>query len=243
MNKKHHRRILVIGGNGFLGRRVCSALQKTLSAEVWVGSRHAQGERSVTFHLEQPQTFAALGTFDCVVNCADTSSSSSLALAQWCWKNGITFLETTADTKVLEEIWRWHAAIPKENHGAVLLLGIGLFPGLSNLLAAEHCSSLPSCQQLEVGVRVSPFSGAGPGICALMVKMAQQNTPCYEAGQRIERAPVSAGMKVPFGNSTHQALQVGLAVDVQHRLVGFMGIRPRPGAQTGGGDQALEFIH
>ncbi len=122
-------RVLVVGGTGFLGQRVVRAIRAIPEAEVWVASRRARGDRARSLDLSQPGSFDSVRDFQYVVNCADTTRASPLPLIQYCARNAIPFLETSADPDALETVWRWGRDAGDELRSAVILgVGRSVFP-------------------------------------------------------------------------------------------------------------------
>jgi hypothetical protein len=105
----------------------------------------------------------------------------------------------------------------------VLLLGTGLFPGLSNILARESVRLLPSATRVTAAVRIHVLSGAGRAMIELMHKyMANRE----RAGGSIDlRDPVT---RVRFSSGMHAALALDMpeAVMLRTRLPAVV-VEPR----------------
>lgn len=175
------KRVLVLGGNGFLGRRTVEAL-RAVGAEVEVGSRRSG------LDLRDPLSFAGLEGYPLVVNCTNTVAAPPDAAALHVVAGGGLFVETTAEIGTHERL----LALDPPGAGA-LILGAGLFPGVSNLLAASAAQGVEGCDQLELGLRFSPLSGAGPGTVDMMVALLDR--------------PLSAGPALPFASGSRVVLQ------------------------------------
>jgi hypothetical protein len=203
-------RVLVIGGTGFNGSRVVEALGRIGDATVVVGSRMAGGEGRVRVDLDDPSTFAAMRTFDVVIDCADSTVSSPIAAATWCLEHGPTFLETSAEPRTVLAMREALAAPARAGRGAVVL-GVGLFPGLSNLLARALHDWVGPCERLELAVRLSPLSGAGRGMCGTMARMLVTDAMGASDGALHASAPVSEGIRVDFRDGGAPTLRCSLA--------------------------------
>src|SRR5689334_10212446 len=118
-------RVLVIGGRGFLGGRVVAGLRAQPGLEVVAGSRGG----GVAVDLGVPESFAAMDGFDTVVDCSDSLAAPPDAALAWCVARGKTFLETTAEPRTIERLLRAGPGGP-----GLAVVGVGLFPGVSNLL-------------------------------------------------------------------------------------------------------------
>lgn len=208
------RRVLVVGGGGFIGRRVVAALAAEPGVETAVGGRRGP----LVVDLDQPSTFAVFDRFDAVVDCADTTVAPPDEAASYCLRRGITFLETTAETASLARLFENHrrslaAELRAKTEPArgLLVLGLGLFPGLSNLLAAELARSRPEPpRRLEVAVRLALASGAGRGTVRAGVELLAHDALRYEGGRLEIGPPLAAGPTLSFPGGRRRTLEPGL---------------------------------
>lgn len=202
------KRVVVIGGRGFVGRRTVRCLGRVPGVSVTVASRSPrQGE--VRVDLEEPGTFPVLDSFHCVVDCADTVAADPAGVAEYCLERGLLFLETAAWAPRIRELLalRGH---PRTGSGTVVV-GVGLFPGVSNLLAADVMTRVSGCQSLDVGIRLSPLSGAGRGVSRLMAH--QVCTPGYRVqdGREVGEAAIADRTRLTFPTGPAHAWRIGLA--------------------------------
>jgi hypothetical protein len=185
-------RVLVIGGRGYFGARVVESLRRLDGVE-------PTATREVD--LLDPATFPAMGRFDAVVDCADSVRAPPDAAAAWALAHGVPFFEMSADAPTAERL----LALPPGT--GTLVVGVGLFPGLSTALA----HALGAARRVDVAVRLSPLSGAGPGNCELMTASLSVPSVRYENGRRIEGPAVGAALRLPFaGGRAATAIGVGL---------------------------------
>ena len=122
-------RIAVIGARGFVGRRVLAALGA------------AGVEASPVDRLDR---------FDAVIDARGPGHGT--ALARRCLGHGVRLIDCSAHPPATREL----LALEADGPGAIVV-GAGLFPGISNLLAARD----PTAS--AVLVELDPFSGAGAG--------------------------------------------------------------------------------
>ncbi|MGB1277429.1 MAG: hypothetical protein ACPG77_16920, partial [Nannocystaceae bacterium] len=96
--------------------------------------------------------------------------------------------------------------------GAPLVLGAGVFPGWSTSLAHHLVQSLPTAvEQLHVGVRISPLSGAGPANCELMTHMLEAPSLRVQEGHIVEGPPLAGTRKLIYaGDAEATYTEVGL---------------------------------
>lgn len=192
-------KVVVVGGTGHLGALAVEALRR-LDVDVTVASRRGP----VRVDLAEPSTFAVLQGFDVVVDLADATTTPPDALARWCVESGVTLLEATSDREAVERILDARL----EGPGAVIL-GAGIFTGLSNLLARSVAE--PSTRALELAIASSPYSGAGKGTIALMVAALRQQTRSVVDGEASLGPSVSRGPRFPFPSGEAPSLHVSLA--------------------------------
>ena len=228
-------RVLVIGGNGFLGSRTVQALTKLPGVEVTVGhrgrdssgglSRKHQGVASWTrIDLADPSTFSEMAKHDFVVNASDTLAAPPTLAIDHALYNGVSFVEAGAHSGTMEELMRRTRGPAADTDGwtGTLLLGMGLFPGLSNLLAKQLLQWVGPPEKLDVVVRLNPLAGGGPGLVELMVRATQDATVYYEEGARVSGPPIRPGVRLFTGRRTVPTIGVGLPE--AHMLSASLGI-------------------
>jgi hypothetical protein len=183
-------RILVIGGSGFYGRRVAELLRR--DHEVVVGSRRAGQAGAVEIDLARPETFANFAGFDVLVNCSDSVNAAPDAAIMHTLAHGGTWLEMGADAPSTERLLA--LAVPSPCKGTAII-GVGVFPGISSALVRAVIERRPECASIELGIRISPLSGAGRANCALMAQSLFVPAVHRRGGERIE-APTAVGPTV-----------------------------------------------
>lgn len=216
-------RALVIGGRGFVGSKVVTALTGLPHADVWVGSRSNGQGTSVKLDLTDPTTFSTMDSFDYIVNCSDSLKAPPDSAIDYCLKTGLTFIELSADLGTVDRIlteMRAEDRGTQESLRGLVILGIGLFPGLSNLMAKAAYDLQPGCERLELGFRIMPFSGSGAGTASLVKPMVEAPAIWYENGQRVSDRPGNKGVGMPFVRGEALTVKWGLpeAVMLHHSL-------------------------
>lgn len=221
--------VLVVGGDGFVGRRTCRAL-RVADIETVSGSRNPQTRdrepdegRSVRVDLCDPATFPVLQDFDLVINCADSLTAPPDEAVAHCLGIGVPWIEASAEPETVTRLLvRFRHASRGDSKAATpvrapLILGAGIFPGLSNLMAAflvdeapERASGKPPVERLETAVRYMPLGGAGGGVTALMGAALTQPRYWIEAGQKKQGPPIGPAVSLPFLDGRKKAWQVGL---------------------------------
>lgn len=200
-------KVILIGGRGHLGSRAWRALTKLPDLELVRAGRHARDDGDLSLDITKLDTLTSLREADLVVNASSSHTAAPDRLADYCLERGLTLLETSSDSRVVQRLLerRTRAA------SGTLVLGAGIFTGLSNLLGAAAVRAEPGCDRLELAVRSSPFSGAGAGTVDLMLDSLR--TPAYRmVGGRIEQySPIERGPNWPGNGSLHPSLLVALA--------------------------------
>jgi hypothetical protein len=197
-------RILVIGGAGFYGRKVVEALRR--AHEVEVGSRRA----AVAVDLGRPETFTAFSGFDLIINCSDSVNAPPDAAIAHVLEHGGVWMEMGADALTIERLLA--LPVPAAARGAAIL-GVGVFPGLSTVLARAVVEREPTCARVELGIRFSPLSGAGRGNCALMAKSLFVPAVRRRAGQREQfSSALGPVARLPYGEDQQPRASVVVAL-------------------------------
>lgn len=228
-------RVLVIGGGGFLGRRTVEAATKLPGARVTVGHRSRSPDlawtdrlgaevSSVRVDLEDPSTFSEMTRHDWVVNVSDTLAAPPEQAVDYALDRGVRFVEAGAHAATMERLLRrtrGPAADPADWSGCVIL-GAGLFPGMSNLLARELVAWVGATDELNVAIRLNPLAGGGPGLVELMVRATQEEAVSYQEGKRVISRPVRPGIRVFTGRRSVPT--IGLGLPEAHMLRASLGI-------------------
>jgi hypothetical protein len=241
-------RVLVIGGSGFLGSRTLQALAKLPGAQVTVGYRGREPSAPVTasprergsstapsgglqgvvsstrFDLDDPSTFSEMKKHDFVVNTSDTLAALPTLAIDYALYNGVRFVEAGAHSGTMDALMRRTRGPAADTNGwtGTLLLGMGLFPGLSNLLAAQLLQWAGPPEKLDLVVRLNPLAGSGPRLVELMVRATQEDAVYYEGGTRVSAPPIRSGVRLFTGKKTVPT--VGIGLPEAHMLSASLGI-------------------
>ena len=186
-------RILVIGGFGFYGTKVVERL-RSRGHSVVASSRALEGREGLELDLADPEVYAKLSEFDAIVNASDSVNAPPDALARQVLEFGGTWVELGAHAPTVARL----LALDVGPHPlGTLIVGAGVFPGFSSVLARKVAGG--DASSVELGVRFSPLSGAGPGNCALMAESLFIRAKRYEDGKlRSSLTAVGKGASLPF---------------------------------------------
>jgi len=196
-------KVVVIGGTGFLGAKTVEALRRFPDVQVEVASRRGL----FVVDVARPEMFLVLGAADVVIDLTNGTRSRPDALATWCLEAGKTLLEATSDAETIRRLIDAHRT--SKGPGRVVLGG-GIFTGVSNLMARDVADAAgPGCS-LTWAVASSPFSGAGKGTISLMVDSAARPAVKTVDGKREEHR-LSRGPTLDFAGTTRPTLRTSLA--------------------------------
>jgi len=198
-------RIIVIGGTGFYGAVVVTHLARIADAKVVVASRRPPAN-GLCVDLDEPQSLAALQGAEVVVNCSDAVHAPPDRAIAYCQLHHIPWVEMGAWAPATGRL----LALPAL--GAPVVIGAGVFPGWSTSLAHHLVQSRSTpVQQLHVGVRISPLSGAGPANCELMTQMLETPSLQVQEGCIVEGPPLAGTRKLAYSHDAEATYtEVGL---------------------------------
>ncbi len=196
-------RIVVIGGSGFLGRKTVEALRRFPDVTVDVASRRGP----LVVDVGKPSTFDQLRGADVIVDLTDGTRGSPDVLVAWCLANGLTLLEATSDAPTVA---RLRSTFAGNSGPGRLVLGAGIFTGVSNLLARHVAEGAGAGCALTLGIASSPYSGAGASTIALMVDGAARPAVRTVDGVRTE-GPLERGPTLDFAGVSRPTLRMSLA--------------------------------
>lgn len=187
-------RILVIGGFGFYGSKV-AAILRARGHEVVIGARRPEGRAdAVAVDLSAPATFAVFAGFDAIVNCSDSVNARPDAAVQHVLLYGGAWMEMGAHLESSERLLGLAAG---RTCMGTAVIGVGVFPGLSTALArAVAKQGDGGCETIELGIRLSPLSGAGRANCALMAESLFVPATRYENGTLMHAHTALGGLAV-----------------------------------------------
>lgn len=145
--------VMVVGGYGEVGRRLCRLLARAGGLSLIVAGRRigeaarvaapiAAGARRLD--LEEPGSWrAACEGVDCVIVCMD---QNGVAFVDFLFRHAIDYVDITAG----DEFFRAVEGLAPTRSAA--LLSVGLAPGLTNILAAHGAARLDAAESLDIGL-------------------------------------------------------------------------------------------
>lgn len=153
--------VWLVGGYGDVGTKTAGHLLALSNATIVLAGRdhdiarrtaqalgpRVRGER---LDITQPDACDRLRTASAVVSLTE---ALPVDLAGELVRLGVTFIDTSADQKYTRQLGAGLDAVIRPSGGYVV--GAGLVPGLSNILAADIVSNAPSTDRIDVVVEVS----------------------------------------------------------------------------------------
>ena len=195
--------IVVLGARGHLGQRVLTAVRSSHPRAVG-GTHRTPSGSEVHADVRDPASLDARGV---LINCADVLAARPDEAILRVLARGATWIETTAHPPTIERLLalRGRSDLP-----GTLVIGAGLFPGESNVLAraaADDLGGASACSSLEVAVRIVPASASGPALASLMAEMMTTPAVVYRDGARVEEPPLARGPDVAFPTVTSPSVR------------------------------------
>src|SRR5215203_1239727 len=197
--------ILITGGYGTVGRRAAADLAPDYPDQVVVAGRSAEkaaqlaaelghGVRGRRIDVGDPDSVdAALGGVGLVVSCIDQPEPHLLRAAIG---RGLAYTDIAPHlmTRRPTEAMKAEAA----QSGARIVLGSGLAPGISSLLARQGADRVGAVEKVEVGVLLSVGDTYGPASRAYLLEEITLPYAVWIEGREIPTRPFGAHTRVIF---------------------------------------------
>lgn len=198
--------ILVVGGYGDVGSNVSEHLARRFPGRVVIGGRRGAAAesladrighetRAVQMDIRDPaDVVAALDGVETVAVCLGDRTGLLLANAV---ERGLGYVDIDAEHRTIEAGRRLHKQA--RTSGARAVLGIGLAPGVTNLMAAGVADQVGDPSELLVGVHLSLSDEFGPQALDFMLEAAARPFPEPRAGSTRRVFPYTEPRPVWFG--------------------------------------------
>lgn len=194
--------LAIIGANGYMGSRIQDTIKKTMQKnkqdyQVTATTRNATKAKQkdwLYFDLQKEESYFALRDCSVIINVADTTRVSPLPFLEYLQKQKlekkVLFIETSSFDATAYELITF--AQNNRNPKLKVLVGAGVFPGISNVLAQtiletqNKQKNMDSLDSLDFIVQLSPFSAAGKGMTNLMAALVSESPKSIQ-NQKIEK--------------------------------------------------------
>lgn len=180
--------VLIIGGKGELGRNIYNVLAEDGGNTLTVSSRKPQ-KGEVYFDWEKVESFQKAFNFDFIINCSPVKNISNyFKFVEQVLALRTAFFETSAEVALIENIvdYQFQTSQPK----GLYVHGVGIFPGISNLLCQKAFNLHPDAQEVRLNMKYNIFSQAGKDMCKLMAKSLFSPSFRFQNGQKIVGLPI-----------------------------------------------------
>lgn len=198
--------ILVIGGYGHVGSKICTRLAQKYPGKVYAAGRslekaeafsHATGGQVLPMKIDMSSEINGeiLSSFKVVVMCLDQQNT---AFVQACLLQGIHYIDISADYGFLSKVEQLHPLA--ESHGSTAVLSVGLAPGLTNLLALQASRQLDTIDEINISIMLGLGDSHGRAAIEWTVDNLRHNFTTWQQGKKIERVSFTDGRTTDFGS-------------------------------------------
>ena len=200
-------KVLVVGGKGFYGQKVVKALSLLSNVSIHIAGRSVIHPH-IRLDLCDENSFHHAQGFDVVINASDSFEAPPQRFMKYCLTTGTDYFDMGAIDRSTQSLLN----VSTDELKGCGIVGVGIFPGISTLLAHSLCKEQHSIKSLELAIRLSPLSGAGAGNCNLMTKMLTIPSYAIVDHKVVHDRPVGKAKTFTFPNvGVHVANQVSLA--------------------------------
>jgi saccharopine dehydrogenase-like NADP-dependent oxidoreductase len=199
------RDILIVGGYGIVGRRIAARLAPLFPERVVIAGRDeekaatlcrelGEGTRSRRIDVDDlPSIASALGGVGTVMTCV---AQRDLFLLRAAIARGMAY------TDIAPRLAFWQGAeemaAEARRTGACIVLGAGLSPGISNMMARQLAMSVGRVDRIETAILLSLGDEYGPDSLHHVLEAVSEPFQLMENGERHEAVPFSQGRAVVF---------------------------------------------
>src|SRR5215204_182219 len=197
--------ILIIGGYGTVGRRVAADLAPDYPGRVVVAGRSAEkaaqlgaelghGARGRRVDVGDPDSVeAALEGVGLVISCIDQPEPHLLRAAI---ARGLAYTDVAPHLMTRRPTEAIKAEATRS--GARIVLGSGLAPGISSLLARLGADRVGAVEKVEVGVLLSVGDAYGPASRAYLLEELSLPYAVWTEGREVPARPFGGYARVLF---------------------------------------------
>lgn len=197
--------ILIVGGYGVVGRRIAAHLVRRFPDRVVISGRNERradalcrelghGARARRIDVDDVATIGpALDGAGTVMTCVASADLHLLRASIAC---GVGY----TDIAPRLAFWRGAEEMASEARrtGARIVLGAGLSPGISNMMAQRLAKAVGRMDHIETAILLSLGDEYGPDSLHHVLEALTQRFEVTEHGRKHEAVPFSAGRRVQF---------------------------------------------
>ncbi|MFV1998395.1 MAG: saccharopine dehydrogenase family protein [Acidiferrobacterales bacterium] len=182
MNKQR-KKIIVLGGYGAVGSRICTAIARIPYVECVIAGRNPKRARrlaksisasTLRIDVDDEETVEhELAKAFLVVNAAAPFQKQSLAVPRFCAKSGIHYIDLADDRGYVNEVLRLNAQARRG--GSLLVTGASSMPAMAAVLTdslAVYFDKIGEIRTFTVGGNTVPFGRAS--VYSLLSKIGEK---------------------------------------------------------------------
>lgn len=161
------KKVLVIGGNGRIGRSVAADILTHTAAEVTVTGRQAAASFELRSHqsylrldlADEPAVEKAIAQHDLTIHCAGPFRSRNHHVLLSCIAQGKPYLDVADSPDYVNQALKYKAQA--QAAGVTAIVATGIFPGLSGSMARQGIEQLDQAERAHLSYLVAGSGGAG----------------------------------------------------------------------------------
>ncbi|MCC7383967.1 MAG: saccharopine dehydrogenase NADP-binding domain-containing protein [Deltaproteobacteria bacterium] len=199
------RDILVVGGYGVVGRRIAAQLAPRFPDRVVIAGRderraellcHEIGHGTRARRIDVDEEASIGPTLDGVGTVLTCVAQRELHLLRTSIARGVAY----TDIAPRLAFWQGAAEMAAEARrtGARIVLGAGLSPGISNMMARQLAKAVGHVDRIETAILLSLGDEYGPDSLHHVLEAVTQPFSVLEDGRRHDAVPFSDGKCVEF---------------------------------------------
>lgn len=186
-------KIVILGGYGAVGKLLAARLAEQYPGAVVIAGRDSKkaktlsdsipGASHITIDAEDPKTFVPIfapeNHIRVVISCVELPTNSTLA--QEVLAHGIHFTELTATYEAHKKLLTLQKIAT--NHKSTALVGVGLMPGLSNIMAYDVARQLDVIDRIEINLMLGLGDSHGLDAVKWTLRNLASSYEIVKAGQ------------------------------------------------------------
>ena len=199
--------VLILGGYGVVGSRVAARMAGAFPGQVVVAGRDATAAEATCRHighdtlprridvsdrLSVERGLEGIGT---IVSCVAQPQPYALRAAI---ERGLAYTDIAPRLSFSTDVRRRSDEAARS--GACIVLGAGLSPGVSNMMARRLASLIENPESIETAILLSLGDEYGRDSLGHIVEVAAQPFALHEGGRERQVLPFSNGKPVDFGD-------------------------------------------
>ncbi len=252
MNKQR-KKIIVLGGYGAVGSRICAAIARIPYVECVIAGRNPKRARRLAKSIsastlridvdDEEQVDRELANVFLVVNAAAPFQKQSLTVARFCARSGVHYIDLADDRSYVNGVLRLHAQARRS--GSLLVTGASSMPAMAAVLVdslSDYFDKIGEIRAFTVGGNKVPFGRAS--VYSLLSKIGG-TLRCKRRGRWTESScwtePQNVSFPAPVGRRRAYLYDVP-AVEQFSRAYEVQTATFRMGLQPGLVNRALGFL-